>query len=111
MRNNSTPAEIALWLKLRRSQFMGYDFHRQKPIGNYIADLYCYQLKLVIEVDGSGHYTVEDTMRRDNAKEEYLKSLGFKVMRFKNDEVLNDISNVMRRLEDYAIDFESNLHV
>lgn len=106
MRNNSTPAEIALWMKLRRNQFMDYDFHRQKPIGNFIADLYCYPLRLVIEIDGSGHFTDEDTMRRDALKNEYIKSIGFKVLRFTNSEVLKHMDNVLRTLEQYAVDFE-----
>ncbi|CAN5344869.1 endonuclease domain-containing protein [soil metagenome] len=106
MRNNSTPAEIALWMKLRQNQFMGYDFHRQKPIGNFIADLYCYNLRLVIEVDGQGHYTDEDTMRRDNMKDEYLKSIGFVVIRFTNDEVLTKMNNVLHQLEQFAVAFE-----
>ncbi|CAN5253868.1 hypothetical protein BH09BAC1_BH09BAC1_09690 [soil metagenome] len=76
LRNNSTPEEIKLWGHLRRGLFMGYDFHRQKPVGNYIADFYCYKLRLVIEVDGSWHFVDDETMRRDLQKQEYLKSIG-----------------------------------
>lgn len=106
LRKNSTPEEIALWMKLRRNQFMGYDFHRQKPIGNFIADFYCYHLRLVIEIDGSGHFTDEETMRRDALKDEYIKSIGFKVMRFSNSEVSKHMDNVLHALEQYAVEFE-----
>lgn len=106
LRNNSTPEEIALWMKLRRNQFMGYDFHRQKPIGNFIADFYCYHLRLIIELDGSGHFTDEETIRRDKLKDEHIKSIGFKIMRFTNSEVKKDMDCVLRTLEHYAVDFE-----
>ena len=55
LRNNSTNAEIKLWMQLKGKQMHGYDFHRQKPIGNYIADFFCNKLRLVIEIDGSTH--------------------------------------------------------
>lgn len=107
LRNNSTPEEIKLWMRLRRNQLMGYDFHRQKPIGNYIADFYCYQLKLVIEIDGSWHFTDDETMRRDLQKQEYIKSIGFTVMRFTNKEVTDEIENVIQRLAQYILDCEA----
>ncbi len=55
LRNNSTKAEIILWLKLKGKQMYGYDFHRQKPLDNYIADFFCHELMLAIEVDGYSH--------------------------------------------------------
>ncbi len=51
LRNNSTPGEIALWQELKTKQFYGYDFHRQKPLLNYIADFYCAELNLIIEIE------------------------------------------------------------
>ena len=59
LRNNSTKAEIILWQKLKRDQMYGYDFHRQKPIDNYILDFFCYELMLGIEVDGYSHEFLE----------------------------------------------------
>jgi very-short-patch-repair endonuclease len=59
LRNNSTKAEIILWQKLKRKQMYDYDFHRQKPIDNYILDFYCYELNLGIEVDGYSHEFLE----------------------------------------------------
>ena len=55
LRRNSTLSEVLLWKELKGKQMMGYDFHRQKPIGEYIVDFYCPALKLAIEVDGESH--------------------------------------------------------
>lgn len=55
LRNNSTVSEIILWKYLQGKQMKGYDFHRQKPLGNYIVDFYCNELMLAIEIDGDSH--------------------------------------------------------
>jgi len=55
LRNNSTYAEIRLWQKLNKKQLKGYDFHRQKPIDNFIVDFFCHELMLAIEIDGVSH--------------------------------------------------------
>jgi very-short-patch-repair endonuclease len=55
LRNNSTKAEVKLWMELRGDKMLGYDFHRQKPIDNYILDFFCYELMLGIETDGFTH--------------------------------------------------------
>ena len=59
LRSHSTLSEILVWQKLRSSQFRGYAFNRQKPLGNYIVDFYCLKLDLVIEVDGNSHFFEE----------------------------------------------------
>jgi len=59
LRSNMTDAERLLWSKIRRKQLKGLQFYRQKIIGNYIADFYCPELKLVIEVDSGQHYSAE----------------------------------------------------
>jgi len=59
LRNDSTLGEILLWKELNNKQFYSYDFHRQKPLLNYIADFYCYELALVIEIDGRYHTHIE----------------------------------------------------
>ena len=59
LRRNSTLGEVLLWNELKRKQMMGYDFHRQKPIGEYIVDFYCPRLRLVIEIDGDSHFMRE----------------------------------------------------
>ncbi len=72
LRNNSTKSEIRLWQHLKRKQLFGYDFHRQKPLLNYIADFYCYELNLVIELDGYSHH-FEETVVKDETKQQELK--------------------------------------
>lgn len=84
----------------------GYDFHRQKPLLNFIADFYCYELRLVIELDGYTHQ-FEETIIKDAIKERELKKIGLNVLRFEDDEVMNDIENVLRTIEIYIQQFES----
>ena len=101
LRNNSTKAEIVLWSNLLRAKtFYGYSFLRQRPIGNYIADFMCKELMLIIEVDGYSHL-LDEVIQMDIKKEEYLKSIGFTIIRFTDDEVLNDINNVQKTLESF----------
>lgn len=101
-----TKAEACLWkYVLRASKLRGYPFRRQRPISRYIADFACLDLKLVIEVDGYTH-TLPETLEKDKRKTSDLKELGFEVLRFTDAEVLFDISNVIRRLEEYVDEFE-----
>ncbi|HEY9124489.1 MAG TPA: endonuclease domain-containing protein, partial [Bacteroidales bacterium] len=83
-----------------------YSFRRQRPVGNYIADFICFELRLIIEIDGYSH-TLDDVCNKDVVKSNDLKNLGYEVIRFTDAEVLNDISNVIRRLEAYINDFEN----
>ena len=105
LRNKSTKSEIKLWMNLKGKQIMGYDFHRQKPLNYYIADFYCYELKLVIELDGDSHLA-EEIKKKDIKKQKKLESLGLTVMRFKDEEVFEDIDNVIESIEGYIIKFE-----
>lgn len=105
LRNDSTKSELKLWGYLKGKQLNGYSFHRQKPLDNYIADFYSYDLKLVIELDGITHQ-FEDVQIKDKIKQEKLESFGLKVIRFEDDEVINDIDNVLRVLEKYVFEFE-----
>ena len=73
----------------------GYDFHRQKPLLNYIADFYCYELKLVIELDGLSHQ-LEEVQKKDGIKTKDLENLGLTVLRFQDSEVFRDLANVLR---------------
>jgi very-short-patch-repair endonuclease len=107
LRNNSTKSEIKLWQQLKGKQLLGYDFHRQKPLLNYIADFYCYELKLVIEVDGYSHQ-FEETIKKDEIKQRELEKIGLTVLRFEDDEVMKDMNNVLRRLEEYVTVFEKH---
>ncbi len=107
LRNNATKAEIRLWQKLKRNQMYGYDFHRQKPIDEYIVDFFCNKLELAIEVDGYSHEFIE-VWKKDQKKTKRLNSLGVHVLRFSDYQVMNDMDNVLRAIEDYILTFEKN---
>lgn len=91
MRLNPTPAERALW-ELLRDNKLGVRFRRQHILLHYIADFYCFEHNLIIELDGKIHDHQKD---RDSYREEVLKTLGCKILRFKNEEVLTDPSVVI----------------
>ncbi len=107
LRNNSTKSEIALWQELKGKRMHGYDFHRQKPLLNYIADFYCYELKLVIELDGYTHQ-FEEVQIKDEQKQAELEKLGLTVIRFQDSEIFKDINNAIRAIEGYIVRFEEN---
>jgi very-short-patch-repair endonuclease len=77
---------------------LGFDFHRQKPVDNYILDFFCNELNLGIELDGLTHRW-EEVAIKDELKENRLNELGIKVLRFADDEVINNITNVLRVIE------------
>jgi very-short-patch-repair endonuclease len=98
LRDNLTDAEKHLWSKIRMKQLKGLWFYRQKPLGVYIADFYCPKAKMVIEVDGGQHFTNE-TVEYDKVRNEYMESIGLKVLRFTNMEVLGNIEGVFEVIE------------
>ena len=106
LRNNSTKAEIILWLKLKGKQMYGYDFHRQKPLDQYIVDFFCNELMLAIEVDGYSHDLIE-VHNNDLKKEMKLNKLGVTVLRFSDNQVLKDMTNVLRSIEWFIFEFEN----
>jgi len=97
LRGNMTDAERHLWAKIRMKQLKGYQLYRQKPIGDYIIDFFCPRAKLVIEVDGSQHFSDEMT-EYDRIRNEYLSSLGLRVLRFTNTDVLTHIKGVVESI-------------
>jgi very-short-patch-repair endonuclease len=97
LRRKPTDAERKLWSKLRLKQLNDFQFYRQKVLGNYIVDFCCPALKLVIEVDGSQHYS-EDGIKADKIRDDYLQSLGLKVLRFNDYDVLTNISGVVENI-------------
>lgn len=84
-------SEVLLWNELKRSA-LGVKFTKQKPIGNYIADFYCKELKLVIEIDGCSH---DDKYEYDNARDEYMRSVGITVLRIDDKDVKKDMGAVL----------------
>jgi len=97
LRKNMTDAEQRLWARIRGKQLKGYQFYRQKPIGDYIADFYCPKAKLVIELDGGQHYT-EDGRQKDKIRDKYLSDNGLKVLRFSDKDVLAQIESVLEKI-------------
>jgi very-short-patch-repair endonuclease len=81
LRKSSTLSEILLWQHLKGKQMLGYDFHRQKPIDNYIVDFFCNELMLAIEIDGGSH-DFEEVYVGDIARQQKLESLGIHFLRF-----------------------------
>ena len=106
LRNNATNSEKTLWRKLKGNQLKGYDFHRQKPIDEYIPDFFCRELMLVIELDGLSHQQIE-TVEKDTVKEKRFNELGINVLRFTDEKVLNDLDNVVRCIELYVDAWET----
>jgi len=106
LRKNPTQTEHELWQHLKGDK-LGYDFHRQKPIGYYIADFYCHQLHLVIEVDGITHDDISVQIK-DAKKEEYLSGKNISVLRFTDDEVLFEIEKVISTIQKYIEEFRKS---
>lgn len=100
-----TKAEACLWkYVLKSGQLQGYKFKRQRPILQYIADFMCPELMLIIEVDGITHLD-EETVSHDEVRQKELEEVGFKVLRFQDGEVLNDIQNVESVLRSYVQEY------
>jgi len=96
LRNNSTKSEVLLWINLKGKQMCGYDFHKQKPLENYIIDFFSKELMLVIEIDGESHYGNE---AYDKERQEKLESLGIRFLRFEDYEVLYNLEKVFKEIE------------
>ena len=88
---------------LKQKKFRGYPFLRQRPIKNYIVDFFSKELNLIIEIDGEIH-KFQKTM--DKSRELELKELGYEIIRFSNEQILNEFINVIRTLESYVDNFE-----
>ena len=94
LRRNETKAEKLLWEKLRNNQLEGLKFRRQHPVNIYIADFYCHKFKLMIELDGDYH-NQEEQKQKDEVRTEVLRLNDLKIIRFKNEEVEQDINQVL----------------
>jgi very-short-patch-repair endonuclease len=97
LRNNMTDAERRLWSKLRLQQLNGRQFYRQRIVGPYIVDFVCPTENIVVEVDGSQHYS-NDGLASDNIRDKYLNSRGLEVLRFNDTDVLNNTEGVVERI-------------
>ena len=97
LRKTATEAEKVLWQQLRGRKLNDLKFRRQHGINQFIADFYCHELKLVIELDGSIHH-LKDVAQYDEYREKLIQEFGLKVLRFSNDEVLKDLESVLHKI-------------
>ena len=98
-KQSMTKAEACLWkYALSKRQMLGYAFRRQRPVLNYNVDFICLKLKLVIEVDGYTHQLRENEIK-DVKRQREIESKGFTVLRFKDDEVLNNMNQVRTAIQ------------
>lgn len=102
LRKRMTKAERLLWEELRNKKFQSLKFRRQNPISRFIVDFYCHQLKLVVELDGEIHQR-KNVRENDKIREGELVEFGLTVIRFGNEEVLNDTSEVLKKLSLFAL--------
>ena len=106
LRNKSTYAEVLLWNQLKNKKLNGYDFHRQKPILNYILDFFCHELFLAIEVDGITHDS-EIQQAKDKKRQSEIEVLGIKFLRFDDSEIKTQMDGVLREILSYVEEFEN----
>ena len=100
LRKNMTPQERKLWSLLRNKQFYNLSFRRQYPIGNYIVDFICWELKFIIELDG-GQHNEPQNIEYDNKRTAFLNKQGLKVIRIWNNDVDNNIEGVFKKLSNF----------
>ena len=95
LRTSMTDAENRLWRQLRGKQIAGFKFRRQHPFGDYILDFVCLEAELVVEVDGGQHM---QTTAEDAERDRRLEATGFRVLRFWNNQVLNEMEGVLETI-------------
>jgi len=95
LRSELTEAETHLWQRLRARQIYGKKFRRQHPVGKYILDFACIEAKLAIEVDGGQHNELQN---HDDQRTAWLEMQGWKVLRFWNNEVLQNVEGVLEEI-------------
>lgn len=99
-RHKGNIAEVVFWKHVNKKQFFGIDFNRQFIIGNYIADFYARSLCLVVEIDGCSH---NEKMNYDSERDLYMQSLGLKVFRTTDYDVMNNLDIALRELKEFII--------
>jgi very-short-patch-repair endonuclease len=98
LRRNQTDAEMRLWLHLRDRRLIGLKFRRQVPVAGFVADFLCETAKLTIEVDGGQHASAE----QDATRTAELNAAGYEVLRFWNNDVLQNLDGVLQRIVEAA---------
>jgi very-short-patch-repair endonuclease len=102
LRNNSTPAESAMWELLRAGRLDGTKWRRQYSIGKYIVDFYCPKARLCVELDGDTHFTMQGDLY-DLERTEYINSLGISILRFENREIWDNPERVLLTIKDSLV--------
>ena len=105
LREKMTFSEVKLWNELKNKKLLGYDFDRQRPVGNYIVDFFCKDLNLAIEVDGITHEESE-VAKRDEVRQQELEALGISFLRFDALLVVNKVEAAVREMVNWIEDFE-----
>ena len=95
LRNSATEAERRLWQRLRRRQVNGFKFRRQRPIGRYVCDFVCLEADVIVELDGSQHAAQAPY---DEQRDAFLRSNGFRVLRFWNGLVFSELDGVIQTI-------------
>ncbi|MDP2790079.1 MAG: endonuclease domain-containing protein [bacterium] len=98
LRKSATPSENRLWQQLRSKRCLGLKFYRQYPIDNYVADFCCPQRRIIIEVDGGGHDEPQQRAK-DSLRDEYMKSIDFRTLRFWSNAIENNLPGVMDEIQ------------
>ena len=103
LRQNSTLSEILLWMNIK-NKVLGYEFHRQVPLNEFIVDFYCHELSLAIEIDGNTH---NYNFVKDESRQEMLENLGVFVLRFTDEDVKKFMNDVLRSIQFVIMDIEN----
>lgn len=106
LRKTMTFSEVKLWNELKNGQLMGYDFDRQRPIGNYIVDFYCKDLLLALEIDGITHQD-EKVMYKDKIRQSELESMGVCFIRFDAMLCVNKVEAAVKEIGRWIVEYES----
>ena len=105
LRKTMTFSEVKMWNEIKNGQLMGYDFDRQRPIGNYIVDFYCKDLLLALEIDGITHQD-EKVILNDKIRQEALEMAGVSFLRFDALLVVNKVEAAVREIKRWILDYE-----
>jgi very-short-patch-repair endonuclease len=95
LRRQGVLSEVLLWQQLKGKQIQGLDFHRQKPIDDYIVDFFCPELMLAIEIDGESHREIYD---QDQERQARLETLGITFLRYRDEDVKTNLSGVIQSI-------------
>ena len=100
LRKNSTFSEVLLWCEIKNRQILGYQFHRQVPLLDYIVDFFCHELLLAIEIDGDSH-SHEDVVKYDEVRQQRIEKYGVKFLRFDDVDVKQNMDWVLEEIYDF----------